>query len=127
MSICSQAPKSAQIQVSANGFYTIPTDVGIQMVRDLFEGIGVDRLRADSYFAHLSFEDVSELHDTYLTEAIAVGLDYMTDPEDDCFAVKEALIKRLDAQFPRPVGRPFVYRVGRSYSKTWPTLDTQAR
>jgi hypothetical protein len=121
MSICSQAPNSAQIQVSANGVYTIPTDLGIKLVRDLFEGIGVDRLRADSGFAHLSFEDVSELHDTYLTEAIAIGLDYMTDPEDDRSGVKEALLKRLDAQFPRPVSHPFVYRVGRSYSKAWPT------
>lgn len=115
----SAAPSSAQIQVSANGVYTISTEAGIKLVRDLFEGIGVDRLRADRYFANLAFSDVSELDDADLTEAIAVGLDYMTDPVGDRSAVKEALLKRMEAQFPHPIGR-FVFRVGDSYSKIWP-------
>jgi hypothetical protein len=115
----SSAPQCAEIQVSANGVYTISTESGIKLVRDLFEGIGVDRLRADRYFANLSFSDVSELDDADLTEAIAVGFDYMTDPLDDRSAVKEALFKRMEAQFPHPIGR-FVFRVGDSYSKIWP-------
>jgi len=126
MSICSPAPKSAQIQVSANGVFTIPTDIGIKLVRDLFEGIGVDRLREDRYFMNLSFEDVSELVDDELTEAVAVGLDYITDPVDDRSAVKEALLKRMEAQFPHRLGC-FVFRVGHSYSKAWPTADTPSR
>lgn len=119
MSKRSLAPKCAQIQVSAKGVYTIPTDAGIKLVRDLFEGVGVDRLRADRYFANLSFSDVSDLDGADLTEAIAVGLDYMTDPVDDRSAVKEALLKRMEAQFPHPIGR-FAFRVGDSYSKIWP-------
>lgn len=121
------APKCAPIEVSTKGVFTIPTETGIKLVRDLFEGVGVNRLRADRYFAHMSFEDVSELDDMDLTEAVVVGLDYLTDPVDERSVVKEALLKRLDALFPRPAGRPFVYRVGRSYTKEWPTLDTQAR
>ena len=120
------APLSAQIEVSAKGVYTIPTEAGIKLVLDLFKDIGVDRLRADRYFANLTFADVSELDDTDLTEAIAVGLDYLTDPVDDRSVVKEALLKRLDVQFQYRPGQ-FVFRVGRSYSKAWPTPHTQAR
>ncbi|WP_373991920.1 hypothetical protein [Duganella sp. BuS-21] len=120
----STAPKSAQIEVSAKGVYTIPTEAGIKLVRDLFEGIGVDRLRADRYFAPLSFDDVSELADDELTEAVAVGLDYLTaEPAGDRSAVQDALIKRLEAQFPHPIGR-FIFRVGGSYSRAWPNHRT---
>lgn len=115
----SPAPQCAEIEVSANGLYTIPKEAGIKLVRDLFEDVGVDRLRADRYFANMSFSDVSELDDADLTEAIAVGLDFMTDPVDERSAVKEALLKRMEAQFPHPIGR-FVFRVGDSYSKIWP-------
>lgn len=128
-SLFKAAPKSAQIEVTAQGVYTIPIDAGIQLVRDLFEDIGVGRLRADRYFKNISFDDVSQLDETDLTEAIAVGLDYLTDPGDEHSVVKEALLKRLDAQFPPRIGRfgRFVYRVGRSYNKVWPTRHTLAR
>ncbi|MQA23641.1 hypothetical protein [Rugamonas rivuli] len=124
MGNCSSAPKSAKIEVSADGFRAIPTEAGIKLVRDLFEGIGVDRLRADRYFANQSFSDVGEVDDTDLTEAIAVGLDCLTaEPAGDRSAVKDALIKRLDAQLGSPRGR-FTFRVGRSYKKVWPNQRT---
>lgn len=92
-------------------------------VRDLFEGIGVDRLRADRHFANLTFSDVSELDSIDLTAAIAVGLDYATDPQRDHSVVKDALLKRLEAQFPRLHGR-FAYRVGCSCKMVWPNHRT---
>lgn len=126
MSKCSSAPKCAKIEVSANGVYNIPKEAGIELVRDLFIDIGVDRLRADRYFANLTFSDVSQLDDMDLTEAVAIGLDHMTDPVDDRSAVKEALMKRMEAMFPHRPGC-FAFRVGRSYSKVWPTQHTLAR
>lgn len=93
------------------------------IIRDLFEGVGVDRLRADRYFANLSFADVSQLDDIDLTEAIAVGLDYLTDPMRDHSVVKDALLKRLDAEFAHGHGR-FIFRVGGSYNVVWPNHRT---
>lgn len=118
------APQGAQFEVSAKGVHIIPTNVGIKLVRDLFEGIGVDSLRADRYFANMSFSDVGELGDDELTEAIAVGLDYLTaEPVGERSAVKAALIERLEAQFRIPRG-PVAFRVGASYSKVWPNQRT---
>ncbi|MYM97902.1 hypothetical protein [Duganella vulcania] len=116
--------QDTQIKVAADGCRNIPTDVGIKLVRDLFEGIGVDRLRADRYFAHLSFCDVSELGDDELTEAIAIGLDYLTaDSASDRSIVKTALMELLAAQFGNPRGK-VIFRVGRSYTKAWPNDRT---
>lgn len=118
------AQKRAQIEVSAHGVCTIPTEAGIKLVRDLFDGIGVDRLRADRYFMNLPFQDVSELDDADLTEAISVGLDYLTaEPVGDRSAVKVALIERMEVQFGSPRGR-FLFRVGGGYSKVWPNENT---
>jgi len=58
--------------VSADGAYNIPKEDGIKIVRDLFKHIGLNRLRADHYFANLTFSDVSELDSIDLTAAIAV-------------------------------------------------------
>ena len=114
------APQSAQIEVSADGFRTIPTVTGVKLVRDLFEGIGVDRLRADPYFMHISFSDISELPDFELTEAIAVGLDCLvTESDNERSVVKAALSERVEAQLGGLAER-LHYRVGRSYSKVWP-------
>lgn len=120
----SSAPQSAQIQVSADGVYNIAKEAGIKLVRDLFKDIGVDRLRADRYFVKLTFADVSELDSIDLAAAIAVGLDYATAPQRDHSAVNDALLKRLDVQFPRPHGRRFVYRVGFSCKTEWPNHRT---
>jgi hypothetical protein len=116
------APQSAQIEVSADGFRTIPTVTGVKLVRDLFEGIGVDRLRADRHFMNLSFSDISELPDEDLTEAIAVGLDYLAaEAKNKRSVVKVAQAKRVEAQLGGLTER-LHYRVGRSYSKVWPKL-----
>lgn len=113
------APKCAQIEVFADGFCAIPTNAGIKLVRDLFEGIGVDRLRADRHFANLSFSDVSELPDSELTEAIAVGLDFLAaEPASERNAVKAALVKQVEADL-GSLADGLRYRVGGSYSKVW--------
>jgi hypothetical protein len=46
--------QSTQVKVAADGCRNIPTAIGIKLVRDLFEGIGVDCLRADRYFVQLT-------------------------------------------------------------------------
>lgn len=115
-----QAPLGAQIQVSTDGFRAISTDAGIKLVRDLFEGIGLDRLRTDRYFSNLSFSDVSELDDADLTEAIAVGLDFLAaEPASERTAVKAALVAQVEADL-GSLNDGVRYRVGRSYSKAWP-------
>lgn len=114
------APVGAKIEVSADGLRAIPTEIGIKLVRDLFEGIGVDRLHADRYFANLSFSDVSELPDGELTEAIAVGLDFLAaEPASERNAVKAALVKQVEAELGN-LADGLRYRVGGSYSKVWP-------
>ncbi|MEV4783404.1 hypothetical protein [Burkholderia sp. LMU1-1-1.1] len=121
MAICTKpAPQSAQIEVSADGVRAIPTDIGIKLVRDLFEGIGVDRLREDRYFMNLSFEDVSELVDDELTEAVAVGLDYLAaEPANERSAVKAALVARVEAQL-GDLNERLHFRVGAYHSKACP-------
>ncbi|MYN47439.1 hypothetical protein GTP23_20550 [Pseudoduganella sp. FT93W] len=119
------APRSAKFEVSADGSYTIPTEAAIKLVRNMFEGVGVDRLRADRYFLNLPFSDVSQLDDTDLAEAIAVGLNYLTDPMREQAAIKDALLKQLDTQFSRKNGR-FIYSVGSSYKMVWPNHRTLA-
>ena len=121
MTTCTKpAPQSAQIEVSADGVRAIPTEIGIKLVRDLFEGIGVDRLRADRYFMNLSFENVSELVDDELTEAIAVGLDYLAaEPTNERSAVKAAVVARAEAQL-GDLNECLCFRVGFSHSKVWP-------
>lgn len=119
MSYCSKAYLRTKIE-PINGAYAIPNEVAVQFVRDLFEGIGADRLRAHSHFINVPFEDIGDLSDDQLTEAISVGLDYLTDvPVEGRTAVQDALLKRLDNQF-SPSGRRFVYRVGESRFKSWP-------
>ena len=114
------APQSAKIEVSADGCRAIPTDIGIKLVRDLFEGIGVDRLRADRYFMNLAFEDVSELVNDELTEAVAVGLDYLAaEPANERSTVKAALVARVEAQL-GDLNERLCFRVGARHSKVWP-------
>lgn len=122
---CSLAPNHAQIHVSANGVYNIPKEAGVMLVRDLFEGVGVDRLREDRYFANLTFSDVKELDSIDLTAAICVGLDHLTDPVRDHSVVKDALLKRLEEQFPHR--RQFIFRVGCSCKMMWPNHRTLMR
>ena len=120
------AQQNAQIEVSADGVRAIQTDIGIKLVRDLFEGIGVDRLRADRYFMNLSFEDVSELDDADLTEAIAVGLDYLAaEPANERSAVKATLVARVEAQL-GDLNERLCFRVGADHSKAWPKPATPA-
>lgn len=120
------APQSAKIEVSADGVRAIPTDIGIKLVRDLFEGIGVDRLRANCYFMNLSFEDVSELVDDELTEAVAVGLNYLTaEPANERSAVKAALVARVEAQL-GDLNERLCFRLGADHSKARPKPATPA-
>lgn len=119
MSNCYTARQRTQME-PINGAYSIPTEVAIQFARDLFGDIGADRLRAHSQFISVPFEDIGDLSDDELTDAISVGLDYLTDvPAEGRPPLQAALLKRLDNQF-RPSWGRFIYRVGDSRCKSWP-------
>lgn len=113
-------PQSGHIVVAADGCRNIPTLIAIQLVRDLFEGIGVDRLRSHRCGMQLSFEDVSELADADLGEAIAAGLGFlMSVPEADRSAIKASLVKRIEAQL-GDLSSSVCFRVGFTNSIRWP-------
>ena len=111
------AQPSAHIKVASDGCRNIPEAIAIKLVHNLFENIGVDRLRASRQFQFVQFNEVDELCDLDLCEAIHVGLNHLSDHPVDAHA-QARLIERVEAQV-GTLSRPFAYRVGRSYSKRW--------
>jgi hypothetical protein len=112
------AHQNAQVKVAADGCRNIPEAIAIKLIHNLFENIGVDRLRASRQFQFVQFNEVDELCDLDLCEAIHVGLSHLNDHPVDAHA-QARLIERIEAQM-GTLSQPFAYRVGRSYSKRWP-------
>lgn len=120
-SIKKSTPQPAHIVVAADGCRNIPTLIAIQLVRDLFEGIGVDLLRSHRCGMQLSFEDVSELADADLGEAIAAGLDYVkSEPKAQWSFVKANMVARIEAQL-GSLSERIRFRVGPMIIQ-WPKL-----
>lgn len=115
------ALQGAQIVVAADGCRNIPSAISVHLVRELFKDIGVDRLRAHRSGMQLSFEDVGELADADLGEAIAAGLDYVnSEPKAQWSLAKASMVARIEAQL-GSLSERIRFRVGTMIIQ-WPKL-----
>lgn len=56
------------------GYKMLSRDLALTLVQVLFQQVGFDRLRADSRFCNMTFEDPANLDNGDLADAICVGL-----------------------------------------------------
>lgn len=119
-------PQSGHIVVAADGCRTIPEPIAVEIVRALFEHVGLDRLRESTAVGPVQFNDVSELCDVDLCDAMDIGFKLLSAETDNSRIwahvvkrVKAYVISRVEAHL-GSLEQPFAYRVGRSYVKYWP-------
>jgi len=122
-------PQPADIVVAADGCRTIPEPIAVEIVRALFEHVGLDRLRESTAVGPVQFNDVSELCDLDLCDAMDVGFKLLSAEVDDD-GIRAHVVKRVQAYVTSRVeahlgslAQPFAYRVGRSYVKYWPVAS----
>lgn len=121
-------PQRGHIVVAADGCRNIPEPVAVEIVRSLFEHIGLDRLRESTAVGPVQFNDVSELCDLDLCDAIDIGFKLLSaEVEADDSGMRANAVKRVKAHVINRVEmhmgslvQPFAYRVGSSYVKNWP-------
>jgi hypothetical protein len=114
------APKSAQIQVAADGCRNIPKPIAVKVVGLLFENIGLDRLRESSQLGNVQFNEVGEFSDLDLCDAMDIGFKHLSAQPVDHHA-RAHQVNRIE-EYIGTMAQPFAYRVGQSYTKGWPAI-----
>lgn len=100
------------------GYKVLSRDLALTLIQVLFQQVGFDRLRADSRFCNLTFEDPASLDNGDLADAICVGLGIIAANASSASPSINNLITQRLAAVLGPLDAPIAYSV-QGHTRTW--------